>query len=183
MYRRPGPGGASSTPATIQPSPQAAAAAAASSPNPALAASLLQAVASQAMSNGFPTGSGSTTISSNTNTNGASTPSTQTLASPIHICTNSASFHNVLKTHKAVVAFFTSTTCGPCRMIEPVFEQVANERTKAAAVGGGVAFVKVDLGMGNSVGGEYGVRVTPTFIFFKDGNKVRGMDFLPCVWY
>ena len=61
-------------------------------------------------------------------------------------------------------------------MIEPVFEQLAHERTKAAGVGGGggVAFVKIDLGVGmsNMVGGEYGVRVTPTFIFFKDGNKV-----------
>ena len=26
--------------------------------------------------------------------------------------------------------------------------------------------------MGNAVGAEYGVRATPTFIFFKDGNKV-----------
>jgi len=44
-----------------------------------------------------------------------------------------------------------------------------------AGVGGvgGVAFVKVDLAMGNSVGAEYGVRVTPTFIFFKDGSKTH----------
>ncbi|TCD70510.1 hypothetical protein EIP91_002855 [Steccherinum ochraceum] len=170
MYRRPVPGAAPS-PATIQPSPQAAAAAAAASPNPDLAASLLQAVASQAMANGFPSASGSA--------NGVSTPSTQTLASPIHICTNSASFHSVLKSHKAVVAFFTSATCGPCRMIEPVFEQLAHNMTKTAGAGGGagVAFVKVDLGVGmsNVVGGEFGVRVTPTFIFFKDGKKTHEM--------
>ena len=61
-------------------------------------------------------------------------------------------------------------------MIEPLFEQLAHERTKAAGVGGGagVAFVKVDMGVGmsNMVASEYGVRVTPTFIFFKDGSKV-----------
>lgn len=168
MYRRPVPG-AAPTPATIQPTPQAAQAAMAASPNPDLAATLLQAVASQAMSNGM--GSSSSSYGAN----GSSTPSTQTLASPIHICTNTASFHNILKTHKAVIAFFTSATCGPCRMIEPTFEQLAHERTRAGDTGGGsgVAFVKVDLGVGMSrtVGAEYSVRVTPTFIFFRDGSK------------
>lgn len=62
-------------------------------------------------------------------------------------------------------------------MIEPVFERIAHERTQAAGVGGGggIAFVKVDLGAGmaSMVASEYGVRVTPTFVFFRDGNKVR----------
>ena len=66
-------------------------------------------------------------------------------------------------------------------MVEPTFERLAYEKTQAAGVGGGggVAFVKVDIdaGMGNAVGAEFGVRATPTFIFFKDGNKVS----TPCV--
>lgn len=66
-------------------------------------------------------------------------------------------------------------------MIEPTFERLAHEKTQAAGVGGGggVAFVKVDLGagMGQTVAAEYAVRATPTFIFFKDGNKV-GMMYL-----
>ena len=61
-------------------------------------------------------------------------------------------------------------------MIEPTFERLAHEKTQTAGVGGGggVAFVKVDLGagMGHAVAAEYAVRVTPTFIFFRDGNKV-----------
>lgn len=63
-------------------------------------------------------------------------------------------------------------------MIEPTFERLAHEKTQAAGVGG-VAFVKVDLGagMGQTVAAEYAVRATPTFIFFKDGNKV-GMMYL-----
>lgn len=64
-------------------------------------------------------------------------------------------------------------------MIEPVFEKIAHERTQNATAGGGggIAFVKVDLGAGmaNSVAGEYGVRVTPTFLFFRDGSKVRAI--------
>jgi hypothetical protein len=57
-------------------------------------------------------------------------------------------------------------------MIEPVFEDLARSKSQA----NDVAFVKIDLsvGMSNAVGGEYGVRVTPTFILFLDGNKVGG---------
>lgn len=60
-------------------------------------------------------------------------------------------------------------------MIEPLFEKLAYNRSRAAGVGGGggVAFVKVDLGVGSSggVAQEYSVRATPTFIFFLDGKK------------
>lgn len=169
MFRRPVPGAEPTVPA-IQ--PQAAAAAAAASPNPALASTLLQAVANQAFS------SQSATAAANALQNGrSSTPSTVTTAAPIHIATNPPSFHNILKTHRAVIAMFTSQTCPPCRMIEPVFERIAHERTQNAEAGGGggIAFVKVDLGAGmaSAVAGEYGVRVTPTFLFFKDGSKVR----------
>ncbi|KAI0087719.1 PPPDE putative peptidase domain-containing protein [Irpex rosettiformis] len=171
MFRRPVSG---APPPTAPPvpaiQPRAAATAAAASPNPDLAATLLQAVASQA----FSSQSGVAA------TNGrASTPSTITTTAPIHIATNPASFHNVLKTHRAVVAMFTSQTCPPCRMIEPVFERIAHERTQSADVGGGggIAFVKVDLGAGmaNTVAAEYGVRVTPTFLFFRDGDKTGEM--------
>lgn len=172
MFRRPSPG--VPTP-PVQPSPQAAAAAAAASPNPALASSLLQAVAAQAFAaNGAPSAS---TLAQAAR---SATPSTATTAAPIHMATNPASFHNVLKTHRVVVAFFTSQTCPPCRMIEPAFERLAHDKTQTAGVGGGggVAFVKVDLGagMGNAVGAEYGVRVTPTFLFFKDGNKASNYN-------
>ena len=85
--------------------------------------------------------------------------------------------HSLLRTHRAVVAFFTSATCPPCRMIEPTFERPAQEKTAASSGYGAaaVAFAKIDLGvgMGGSVASEYGVRVTPTFMFFLDGRKVN----------
>ncbi|KAG1749296.1 PPPDE putative peptidase domain-containing protein [Suillus lakei] len=144
------------------------------SPNPALASSLLQAVAAGA------TSSSSGTLSSSRNylpTPAPTSPPTpaqsNTLTTPVHIATNPSSFHNVLRTHRAVVAFFTSATCAPCRMIEPVFEDLARIKSRA----NDVAFVKIDLsvGMSNAVGGEYGVRVTPTFLLFLDGNKTHEM--------
>jgi len=59
-------------------------------------------------------------------------------------------------------------------MIAPVFEELAGAKTRASN-GDGIAFTKVDLdvGMGSSVASEWSVRVTPTFLFFLDGKKVR----------
>lgn len=63
-------------------------------------------------------------------------------------------------------------------MIEPVFEELASIKAKSER---GVAFTKIDLavGMGSSVASEWGVRVTPTFLFFLDGKKVCRLSFLP----
>lgn len=144
------------------------------SPNPALASSLLQAVAASATSNSSGAPSSSRNYLPTPAPTSPPTPvQSNSLTTPVHIATNPSSFHNVLHTHRAVVAFFTSATCGPCRMIEPVFEDLARSKSRASDV----AFVKIDLsvGMSNAVGGEYGVRVTPTFILFLDGNKTHEM--------
>lgn len=144
------------------------------SPNPALASSLLQAVAASATSNSSGAPSSSRNYLPTPAPTSPPTPvQSNSLTTPVHIATNPSSFHNVLRTHRAVVAFFTSATCGPCRMIEPVFEDLARSKSRA----NDVAFVKIDLsvGMSNAVGGEYGVRVTPTFILFLDGNKTHEM--------
>ncbi|KAG1776191.1 PPPDE putative peptidase domain-containing protein [Suillus placidus] len=144
------------------------------SPNPALASSLLQAVAASATSNSSGAPSSSRNYLPTPAPTSPPTPvQSNSLTSPVHIATNSSSFRNVLRTHRAVVAFFTSATCGPCRMIEPVFEDLASSKSRTH----NVAFVKIDLsvGMSNAVGGEYGVRVTPTFILFLDGNKTHEM--------
>ncbi|KZT23414.1 DUF862-domain-containing protein [Neolentinus lepideus HHB14362 ss-1] len=164
MYRRPTSGAAPFPPSGIA---QSAASAAAASPNPQLAASLLQAVAARAaQGQQLPTPSPS----------GSSTPSTQTVAAPIHMTTNPSSWQSLLKSHRAVTAFFTSATCGPCRMIEPVFEEIAHAKTQGRNTGQ-VAFAKIDLGTGMSsqIAAEYGVRVTPTFVFFLDGKKIHEM--------
>ncbi|KAG1797769.1 PPPDE putative peptidase domain-containing protein [Suillus plorans] len=146
----------------------------ADSPNPASASSLLQAVAAGATSNNSGMPSSSRNYLPTPAPTSPPTPvQSNSLTTPVHIATNPSSFRNVLHTHRAVVAFFTSATCGPCRMIEPVFEDLAKSKSRA----NDVAFVKIDLsvGMSNAVGGEYGVRVTPTFILFLDGNKTHEM--------
>jgi desumoylating isopeptidase 1 len=123
--------------------------------DPQLASSIVQAVASQAA-------------------NGSASTNTNSLTSPMHVITNPATFNNFLKTHKAVVAFFTSATCPPCRMIEPVFERLSEEKgLYQDRDGAGFAKIDIDVGMGKNLATEWGVRATPTFMFFLDGKKVR----------
>lgn len=56
-------------------------------------------------------------------------------------------------------------------MIEPVFEELAKSKSRP----NGVGFAKIDLsvGLGGALASEYRVSVTPTFLFFLDGRKVR----------
>lgn len=149
MYRRPSP----QAPTPSIPTPISAANA---SPDPQLAASILQAVAARARSS-MPTPSAAT----------------QTLTAPIHVITNPPSFQSFLRTHRAAVAFFTDVNCGPCRMIEPVFERLSEEKG-VKPDGKGVGFAKIDIGvgLGQSLASQWGIRATPTFIFFLDGKKV-----------
>jgi desumoylating isopeptidase 1 len=155
MYRRAG-----------TPTPPMAAAQA--SPNPALAASLLQSVASAAQQPSTANGTSSSVEV------GAST-----VAAPLQISTNPSSFNSLLKSHRALVAFFTSKTCPPCRMIEPTFETIAHSKTHGRAGDSLPGFVKIDLGvgLGSQVASQYGVRATPTFIFFLNGKEVSN-DFV-----
>ncbi|KAJ7459714.1 PUL domain-containing protein [Mycena latifolia] len=155
MYRPPAPGAPVAAPPP---------------PNQPVAASLLQAVAAQAQRS-TPTSTA------------APLAATESLVGPMHPSTNSASFRALLRTHRAVVAFFTDHQgCPPCRMIAPVFEQLAAEKGVRSGSGGrGAAFTKIDLrvGAGGTLASEWSVRVTPTFMFFLDGTKVselKGAD-------
>ncbi|KAF8968944.1 PPPDE putative peptidase domain-containing protein [Flammula alnicola] len=92
---------------------------------------------------------------------------------PIHIITNPTSFNSFLKSHRAAVAFFTSETCPPCKMIEPVFERLSEEKgLHEGKNGAGFAKIDIDVGMGRNLASEWGIRATPTFIFFLDGKKL-----------
>ncbi|GJJ15677.1 hypothetical protein Clacol_009955 [Clathrus columnatus] len=95
--------------------------------------------------------------------------STSTLSSPLQISTNPASFHAILSSHRCVSVFFTSSTCAPCNLIAPTFEDLAWKHAKSNVI----AFVKVDMGvgLGNQIAQKWGIRVTPTFMFFLDGKK------------
>ncbi|WKE66096.1 thioredoxin TrxC [Gallaecimonas kandeliae] len=61
---------------------------------------------------------------------------------------------------------FWADWCGPCKMMAPVFSQVAKE------LAGQVSFAKVDTMQAPAASGSFGIRSIPTLILFKDGQEL-----------
>ncbi|KAI1853410.1 hypothetical protein JX265_012701 [Neoarthrinium moseri] len=63
------------------------------------------------------------------------------------------------------VVFFTSATCPPCKILYPLYDQLAAE------MGDQVTLIKVDISQAFDIGQRYGVRATPTFATFLQGKE------------
>jgi len=79
--------------------------------------------------------------------------------------TSSTEFTNSIKSDKLVVVDFFATWCGPCRMIAPELDKLAEENKD-------VDFIKVDVDKLADVAEANGISAMPTFLFFKGGVKV-----------
>ncbi|MEZ5825382.1 MAG: thioredoxin TrxA [Geminicoccaceae bacterium] len=71
---------------------------------------------------------------------------------------------DVLKSSKPVVVDFWAEWCGPCKMIAPHLEELANE------LGEQVEVVKVNIDENPLTPTKYGVRGIPTLMLFKNGE-------------
>ncbi|ELS02901.1 thioredoxin [Xenococcus sp. PCC 7305] len=65
-----------------------------------------------------------------------------------------------------VVVDYTATWCGPCRLIAPLMDQLADEYQGKAQV------VKVDLDQNKDNAKQYNIRSIPTVLIFKNGQEV-----------
>jgi len=72
----------------------------------------------------------------------------------------------VLKSSEPVLVDFTATWCGPCKMLAPIVEKVADESVGKYKVG------KLDIDDAPSITQRYGIRGVPTVLVFKNGEKV-----------
>lgn len=73
-------------------------------------------------------------------------------------------FHELVSKDIVLVDFF-ATWCGPCKMLGPVLESIASDRSS-------VKVVKVDVDECESIARSYGIMSVPTLYFFKDGKVV-----------
>tara|TARA_Y100000310_G_scaffold330850_1_gene403250 strand:- start:552 stop:863 length:312 start_codon:yes stop_codon:yes gene_type:complete len=75
-------------------------------------------------------------------------------------------FDEFIKTGKVIVDFYADW-CGPCQMMKPIFEEVSKEMTD-------VKFGKVNTEDEQDLSGKFQVMSIPSFVLFKDGEKVGG---------
>lgn len=71
----------------------------------------------------------------------------------------------VLKSPVPVLVDFTATWCGPCRMLAPIVEKLADELAGQVKVG------KLDIDDAPGVSARYAVRSVPTVMVFQGGEK------------
>ena len=71
-----------------------------------------------------------------------------------------------VKSDKLVMIDFGAEWCGPCRMVGPLVDELANEYDGKALVG------KVNVDLHGGIAAQFGVRNIPTIIFLKNGELV-----------
>ncbi len=81
----------------------------------------------------------------------------------------SNNLESVIGEGKPVLVDFFATWCGPCQMMLPVIEEIANEFNQDFSV------ATLDIDQNAESAAKYGVMSVPSFLVFKDGKEVARM--------
>ena len=69
----------------------------------------------------------------------------------------------VLKSEKPVLVDFYAPWCGPCRMLRPILEELADEKPA-------VKFVSIDVDQNEALAAQFGISSIPCVILFENGK-------------
>ena len=76
-----------------------------------------------------------------------------------------AEFDAAIKEGIVLVDFF-ATWCGPCRMLSPLLEEIAEENPD-------LTILKIDVDEVSELAMRYGIQAIPTLMLFKDGKHIE----------
>ena len=79
---------------------------------------------------------------------------------------NTEQFDTLMKESGLVVADFSATWCGPCKMLAPVIEEAERQFE------GKCKIVNIDVDESSDLAQRFGIMAVPTVITFKDGKQV-----------
>ena len=79
---------------------------------------------------------------------------------------NDENFEEEIKKGVTLVDFYADW-CGPCQMLAPVLEEVAQK------IGSKAQFKKLDIDKNHTIAGNYQVTSVPTMILYKEGKEVN----------
>ncbi|MCE1183384.1 MAG: thioredoxin TrxA [Rhodocyclales bacterium] len=82
----------------------------------------------------------------------------------IHYVTDDTFEAEVLQSQLPVLVDYWAEWCGPCKMIAPILDEVANEYA------GKLKVAKVNIDDNQATPAKYGIRGIPTLMIFKGGN-------------
>ena len=88
----------------------------------------------------------------------------ETIVKPIVL--SNENFDLVTGGDKPVLVDFWAAWCGPCKMIAPMLDEIADEYE------GRVKITKVDVDSNNKTAGRYNILSIPSLLFFKNGEVV-----------
>ena len=81
---------------------------------------------------------------------------------------NQASFDAAIAGDKPVLVDFWATWCGPCQMIAPIIEKLAQDNPQ-------ITVAKIDVDEAPSIAIRFGVESIPTLIAMRDGEETDRM--------
>ena len=78
---------------------------------------------------------------------------------------NVAEYEEAIKEGVVLVDFF-ATWCGPCKMLSPLLEEIAEENPN-------INILKIDVDEVSELAVRYGIQAIPTLMLFKNGQRIE----------